>query len=61
MAEMKAWHAGLHAGQDKPGTDWPAFAADLLSGDPERLRARMPEWLRDLTEPKPEPEAGDRR
>lgn len=30
------------------GTDWPSFAADMLSGDPARLRARMPQWMQDM-------------
>lgn len=29
-------------------TDWAAFAGDLLSNDPERIKRHMPEWLQDL-------------
>lgn len=37
---------------DEP-TDWPAFAADMLSGDPERIKQHLPSWLRDIVDPKP--------
>lgn len=30
--------------EDEP-TDWPTFAADMLSGDPERMRRHLPGWL----------------
>lgn len=34
---------------DVPETDWKAYAADYLSGDPERLKQHLPEWMRDST------------
>jgi hypothetical protein len=35
--------AVLTAG-DEPEPDWKQFAKDYLSGDSERMRARLPEW-----------------
>ena len=42
-------------GEDPPiesdtPTDWPAFAAMLLRGDPDELRASLPDWLREIVE-----------
>jgi hypothetical protein len=35
---------------DLDETDWPGFAADILSGDMDRLRRRMPDWLSELVQ-----------
>lgn len=37
---------------DQTGTDWPSFARDMLSNDPERIKQHAPEWLRNLMEGK---------
>jgi hypothetical protein len=30
---------------DKESTDWPAFAGDMLSGDPDRIKRHLPDWM----------------
>lgn len=30
-------------------TDWPTLARELLDGDTDALRARLPDWLREDT------------
>lgn len=58
----RSWHpddAGhgycgrCHAFTRDEGTDWRAFAGDMLSDDPERIRRHLPDWMRALVDDGP--------